>query len=96
MPCYEFLNYKFSKKYIYLKILVSTAVISLFYSVFFYTIVLYTEYNYSSLLLGNIIGKQISFLFFSFVIYIYLLVKNRSHKKPTPKNMRDVFKIFSF
>lgn len=93
---YEFLNYKFPKKYIYLKILISTAVISLFDSVFFYTLLFYTEDNYSSLLLGNIIGKQISVLFFSFVIYVYLLVMNKNYKKPIPKNIRDVFKIFSF
>lgn len=93
---YEFFNYKFPKKYIYLKLLLTTTITSLFDSVIFYTFIFYSDANYSDILIGNIIGKQIVILFLSFIFFIYLSVVNKCNRKPIPKNTREIFKIFSF
>ena len=93
---YEFLNYTFPKKYLLLKLLLVTSCISLLDSFIFYTLNFYTEEDYSVLLLGNIVGKQIAVLFFSLIIFYYLKIIGKPYKVLIPKNRREIVKIFSF
>lgn len=92
---YEFLNYKI-KGYLFLKIFIVTSVVNLFDSVVFYTLNFFSYENFSDLLLGNVIGKQITVIFFSIIIYIYLSLIYKKERLTKPRNLKEVFKIFSF
>jgi hypothetical protein len=92
---YELLNYKI-KGYLFIKIFIVTSVVNLFDSVVFYSLNFYTHENFYDLLLGNIFGKQITVLFFSIIIYIYLNIIYKKERVTRPKNLREAFKIFSF
>ncbi|MEQ3662615.1 MAG: hypothetical protein ABNG96_08000, partial [Flavobacterium sp.] len=92
---YELLNYKI-KGYLFMKIFIVTSVVNLFDSVVFYTLNFFNNDNFHDLLLGNILGKQITVLFFSIIIYIYLSLIYKKERLTKPKNLREAFKIFSF
>jgi hypothetical protein len=89
------LNYKI-KGYLFMKIFIVTSVVNLFDSVVFYTLNFFNNDNFHDLLLGNILGKQITVLFFSIIIYIYLSLIYKKERLTKPKNLREAFKIFSF
>lgn len=93
---YELMNYKFRNKYIFLKILIPSALICLFDSIIFYSFNFISDENFYDLMIGNIIGKQITVMFFSFIIYFYLRLIDKKHREVHPKKLRDVIKIFSF
>ena len=92
---YELLNYKV-KGYLFMKIILVTSFVNLFDSVVFYSLNFINHENFYDLVLGNIIGKQITVIFFSISIYIYLSLIYKKERVSRPKKLREVFKIFSF
>jgi hypothetical protein len=92
---YEILNFKIKGR-LFFKIILSSSIINLFDSVVFYSLNFYDLEDFSSLLLGNILGKQITVVFFSIIIYIYLSIIQKKVRVTIPKNWRDTVKIFSF
>jgi hypothetical protein len=93
---YELMNYKFKKKYLFLKILIPTSIVCIFDSVVFYSLNYFSEDIYIDLIIGNIIGKQLTVAFFSVTIYLYLVLIDKKIRGATPKKIKDVLKIFSF
>ena len=93
---YELLNYKFKQQYLFLKILITTSVICLFDSIMFFSLNYFSEDYYLDLIIGNVIGKQITVIFFSLTIYTYLVIINKKSRNGNPKKIKDVLKIFSF
>ncbi|WP_130735831.1 VUT family protein [Flavobacterium sp. J27] len=93
---YEFLNYKFVKKMLFFKLFISTSIISLFDSCIFYTLSFSMEEQFTTLMLGNIIGKQISVIIFSIIFYFYLRIMGKPFRVIIPKYKKDIIKIFSF
>lgn len=92
---YEFLNYKIKGR-LFLKIILVTSTVNLFDSVVFYSLNFFNNENFYDLLIGNILGKQITVLFFSIIVYIYLNLIYKKERLTRPKNLREVCKIFSF
>jgi hypothetical protein len=92
---YEILNLKIKGK-LFFKIIIATSLINLFDSTVFYTLNFYTSDQFYNLLIGNIIGKQITVLLFSIIIYFYLTAIFKKERFTTPKKWSDTIKIFSF
>lgn len=93
---YEFLNLKLKGKYLLLKIFIPLSLISFFDSLAFYGVNLFSLSNGYNLLISSIVGKQIVVVIFSIMMYLYLsLVKNTLPKKK-PKNLIEIFSIFTF
>ncbi len=93
---YELMNYKFKKKHLFLKILIPTSLVCLFDSLVFYSLNYFSDEIYMDLIIGNVLGKQISVVFFSISTYIYLNVIGKKSRSGNPKKIKDVLKIFSF
>ena len=92
---YEILNFKIKGK-LFFKIFTVTSLISLFDSTVFYSLNFYASDEFLNLLIGNIIGKQITVLIFSLIIYFYLSIIFKKDRVTTPKNWNETLKIFSF
>lgn len=93
---YELLNYQFKNKYLFLKIFIPTSIVCLFDSLVFYSLNYFSDEIYMDLIIGNVLGKQISVVFFSISTYIYLNVIGKKSRSGNPKKIKDVLKIFSF
>ncbi|MFD2909463.1 hypothetical protein ACFSX9_12055 [Flavobacterium ardleyense] len=93
---YELMNYKFKNKFLFLKILLPTSLVCLFDSVVYYSLNNFSDDIYLDLIIGNVIGKQITVVFFSVTIYLYLNIIGKKHRFTHPKKIKDVLKIFSF
>ena len=93
---YELLNYQFKNKYLFLKIFIPTSIVCLFDSVVFYSLNYFSEDIYIDLIIGNVIGKQLTVIFLSITIYIYLILIGKKVRSGNPKKIKDVLKIFSF
>lgn len=92
---YELMNYRFNKKFLFLKIFIPMSLVCLFDSIVFYSLIHYAEDNFMDLIIGNIIGKQITVFFFSIAIYIYLTLIGKQVRAGNPKKIIDVLKIFN-
>lgn len=92
---FQFLQLKLPKLNLFLKILLTMGIVCLFDSVFFYTFFYLNSENYQEQMFGNIVGKQLTVLIFSFLFYFYL-----SHlaelKVRKPKSIREILRIFTF
>lgn len=93
---YEFLNLKLSSNYLFLKILISLSLISLLDSVVFYSINFFSIKDSGNLLLSSIVGKQISVVIFALIMYFYLKIIRKTVSKNKPKNLNEIFSIFTF
>ncbi len=93
---YDFLNYKFKNKGTFLKIFSTMSLVCLFDSVAFYTFFYFTHDNFKDLIIGNIIGKQITVTLFSICLYLYFKYNKNIKPKRTPSNFKEILKIFTF
>lgn len=91
---YEILNYKIRGKLL-LKIFLVTSIISLFDGFIFYLINFYDNNHFNNLLIGNLIGKQISVIVFTIATYTYLVAVGKKRRASRPKSILDVFKILN-
>lgn len=92
---FQILELKLPKLPLFLKIYLTMAAVCLFDSVVFYTFFYIKEDNYEELMLGNIVGKQITVVILSFLFYFYL-TQFANIKSKRPKNFREILKIFTF
>ncbi|MGV7107825.1 hypothetical protein [Flavobacterium sp. U410] len=93
---YDFLNFKFRNKGLFLKIFVTMSLVCLIDSVVFYTFFYFTHDNFKDLIIGNIIGKQITVVVFSICLYFYFKYNKNLRPKRTPTSLKEVLKIFTF
>lgn len=94
---YELMNYIFKQKYLFLKIFITASVVCLIDSVLFFSLNYISDDLYLDLIIGNIIGKQITVVFYSCAVYLYLfLIDKKTSRSGNPKRIKDILKIFSF
>lgn len=93
---YQFLNLKFPKKGQFLKILFTMSIVCFIDSVLFYSFFYFNKDNFQELMLGNIVGKQITTLLLSFLFWVYFKYNKSKKMKEEPKSFKDTFKIFTF
>lgn len=91
---YQLINLKFEKLPTLLKLLIPVSISGLFDSMLYYSVNLVDLENSNDLLLSNIVGKQITILIFTLVIYFYLHFFNLKKPKENPENTNDIFSIF--
>jgi hypothetical protein len=77
-------------KNIFINLFLTIGLVSIFDSVSFYSINFYQELNFSSLLIGSLIGKIVACFMFAIIIGSYVKFSNLPFKK---KNIADIFFI---
>lgn len=92
---FQMLELKLPKLPLFFKIYFTMAAVCLFDSVIFYTFFYVKEDNYEELMIGNIVGKQITVIIMSFFFYFYLsqIAQIKTRK---PKTIRETLKVFTF
>lgn len=90
---YHYFNSKLTSVNLFIKILVTMAVVCFLDSVLFYGIFYYNSDNFVELLTGNILGKQITVILLSLVFYFYF---NFNKTKKIQNKTLEVFGIFTF
>lgn len=92
---FQSIELKAPKIPLFVKILITMAFVCLFDSVFFYTFFYFNVENYIELMIGNIVGKQLTVVILSIMFYFYLTLYAEI-KTRKPKTIKDILKIFTF
>ena len=92
---FQIFELKLPKLPLFIKILITMSIVCLFDSVAFYTFFYFNVDNYEELMIGNIVGKQMTVLIFTFFFYFYLtqLAELKTRK---PKTIRETLRVFTF
>jgi PAS domain-containing protein len=95
---YQFLITKLNKLYFFLILFLSLFTVLLFDSFFFNVILKYGTPNFSTSLIGHIIGKSFSAVIYSFILYIYLkfIDKEEDNVSFIATQDRDIFSIITY
>lgn len=92
---YQFLDLKIPKLPFFIKMTLTMSLVCLFDSVFFYTFFFIKTEDYTQLMIGNIVGKQLTVITLSIMFYFYLS-QFAELKTRKPKTIKEILKIFTF
>lgn len=92
---YQFLDLKIPKLPFFIKMTLTMSLVCLFDSVFFYTFFFIKTEDYTQLMIGNIVGKQLTVFTLSIMFYFYLS-QFAELKTRKPKTIKEILKIFTF
>ena len=95
---YQYLISKWNKLYFFLILFVSLAMVLIFDSIAFNLILKYDTPNFSSSLIGHIIGKTFTAFIFSLILFIYLTYfdKVKEHNSFIANQNRGIFSILKY
>ena len=95
---YQYLISKWNKLYLFFILFVSLAMVLVFDSIVFNLILKYDTPNFSSSLIGHIIGKTFTAFIFSLILFIYLTYfdKVKEYNSFIANQNRDIFSILIY
>ena len=95
---YQFLIIKINKRYFFLILFISLTTILIFDTLVFNLTVKYNDPEFTTLLIGHIIGKTFAALIFSLTLYLYLRYLDNERKSSgfIANQNRDIFSILKY
>ena len=94
MFLFRYLESKFPKNY-FLQFLGASVVTVVLDSVLFYTINFYSEYNYSEMMIGNIVGKILVCFILSVLFAFYFVINPLKENKRKALKVKDILMIIN-
>ena len=92
---YQFLNLKFERLNLGVRIILTLSFVSFLDSVLFYSLNFFSIGSID-LLYSNIIGKQIAVVLYSTMMYVYLVTTNSQKPSEKPKSLKEIFSAITF
>lgn len=92
---YQVLENRFTKMPLVFKMFITMSVVCLFDSVFFYSLFYLGDENYLDLMIGNIVGKQLTVLLFVPIFFVYLN-KFTPVKERRNKSLKETIKAITY